>query len=501
MASALAAPATAASSSKPLVKKHRVSADGVAAVSGVPPHITVPHVPSRLSTAFSASTSLSSAVLLTLSEPDALSMAVHLSTSSHLSHRYHTAHHLLIPLARRWAHKLHAPSADESATAEESAQQVEALQQYLATTIAVIVTALPTWLDAASRLYMRDLIQAVTASIPSSTLLLLSSLHGLIAASNRAASLLRYEKAILVIADAVPLTLAQLTDEERTKAEAVVVPVVTGTLLMMDRALEGQRAKAKYSGRATRVVRRILHYHPTLAGTILTATATASTLRVMAVVLACLPAEAVRGHLKPLLALYEQAILSSKDAAFIAEHATAFASVLPLVSDAELSSVLMVTVERMGKRNPELILPSLTAMLSALSVDLSAYHKQLLPLLLSELRHGEEDRRKTALSVLTALVRKTKDEAALTSLLGALLAHLQGKSGVLSQWQLRASFLSAIGSLSQSERLPLAHSAALSASALDAAVRRVGQGGVLGGARCWRRGPHCSPAESVRGVG
>ena len=460
----------------------------------VPPPFSVPHVPSRLSLAFasSTSTSLSSSALLTLTQPEALSLALHLSTSSHLSSRYHVVHHLLLPLIQRWSRRLHSsdptPStlsldteeaereerkekraADEK-TSDKGDEDAETdvvlpLQQFLSATVSVVLTALPLWLDPPSHLHVMDLVQHLTSSIRIATPLLLSSLQTQLTALNKAASLLRYEREALAIADAVTVTVAAVREEDRARLDAVVVPVVTGTLLMLERVMEGNRQR--YQRRVTRIVQRLLFHHPQLAGGMVTALTTSSSLFMLGVVLQCVPQAVLQSQVKALVTLYEQSILNSKEAEAIASHQSAFTPALRLMSEAEWTAVLMPTIDRMGKRNPELILPSLAGLIGAVRFDLSPSHKQLLPLLTTELKHSEEDRRKTAQLVLTALIRKTSDPATLSSLLTLLLSHLQGKSGVLSQWQLRASFLTAIGMLTQSGLGP-SEAATLSSSAVEA---------------------------------
>ena len=484
--------------SKTRVTRHRAATTASSTTRRVPPVIAVPHVSSRQSLSFSTSTSLSSSVLLTLSQAEALTLAVQLSTSSLLSSRYHLIHHLLLPLTRRWARKLRGAGdagapLDEADTAEEGrerderkekgraegkeskeegegadgggeAEVVEPLQSFLSTSIGVLLTALPLWLDSPSHLHLLDFVAELTTSIPTATPLLLSSLQALLAPGNKPASLLRYEKELLALADAVVLCLSVLPAASLTRFDAVVSPLVTATLSMLQRVLEGNHRR--YQHRVARVVQRLLFYHPQLGDAMLASVASPALLLVGRVVMGAVPAQVLRAHMKPLLAVYEQAVLSSKDAAFVALHQTAFTPLLPLLSEADVGA-LMPSIDRMGKRNPESILPSLATLLSSLTVDLSLHHKLLLPLLLAELKHGEEERRRTAQHVLAALVRNTRDPAALSALLASLVSHLQGKSGTLSQWQLRSSFLSAIGSLSLSS-LSSHDTAALSAASVDA---------------------------------
>ena len=345
-----------------------------------------------------------------------------------------------------------------------AAEVVEPLQRFLSATIGVVLTALPLWLDSASHLHLLDFVAELISTIPTANPLLLSSLQALLSPANQPSTLLRYEKELLALPDAVVLCLSALPASALPRLQAVVNPLLTATLSMLQRVLEGNHRR--YHHRVTRVVQRLLFYHPELGQVMVGLVVSPALLLVGRVVMGAVPAQVLRAQVKPLLTVYEQAVLSSKDPAFIALHQTAFTPLLPLLSEGDVTA-LMPTIDRMGKRNPESILPSLTTLLSSLTVDLSPHHKLLLPLLLAELKHGEEERRRTAQQVLAALVRKTRDAAALSALLTSLLSHLQGKSGTLSQWQLRSSFLSAIGSLSHSP-LPTSEASTLSAVAVDA---------------------------------
>ena len=175
--------------------------------------------------------------------------------------------------------------------------------------------------------------------------------------------------------------------------------------------------------------------------------------------------------------------MSSKDAAHIALHADTFAPLFPLLTSDDLTS-LLPAIDRQCKRSPELVYPSLAQLLSGVRVELSAIEKQLLPSLISELRHADEARRRTSQRVVRALVERMSDEAALTALLQLLLAHAAGKHGVLSQWQLRASLLTSISSLAHCDKLTSSQQRTLSADSHRAAVRLPGQRVVSRGANC-----------------
>ena len=465
-----------------------------------PSHLSIPRTtPSRLTSAFSSSTSLSSSALLTLSQPAALSLALHLSTSSQLSERYHCVYHLLIPLAKRWGRKTAggasdeltealqaadndeavreaeerkekqredtAPNESKAAASSEDEEMVAQLHQFLSTATHIVLTSLPQWTDSTSHSYVIDLLAALMDQLPVALPLLLSSLHASISqASNKPLTLLRDERPLLMQADGVVVAVERVADG---KAAERVKEVANAMLLMLERVMEGERCE-RYRGRVKRLIQRLLFSHPSLVPAII-ATLTDSSppaLFTLSVALSSLPATVLAQHTRPLLAVYEQSIVSSKDATHIALHADAFASLFPLLTSDDLTS-LLPAIDRQCKRSPELVYPSLAQLLSGVRVELSAVEKQLLPSLVSELRHADEGRRRTGQRVLRALVERMSEEVALTAVLQLLIAHVQGKHGVLSQWQLRASLLTAISSLAHCHRLTSTQQQTLSATAIE----------------------------------
>ena len=251
------------------------------------------------------------------------------------------------------------------------------------------------------------------------------------------------------------------------KAAERVKEVVDAVLLMLERVMEGER-RDRYRGRVKRLIQRLLFSHPSLVPSILATLSASSSpaLFTLSVVLSSLPSAVLVQHTRPLLALYEQSIVSSKDATHIALHADTFAPLFPLLTSDELTS-LLPAIDRQCKRSPELVYPSLAQLLSGVRVDLSAVEKQLLPSLVSELRHADEGRRRIGQRVVRVLVERMRDEEALTALLQLLMAHVQGKHGVLSQWQLRASLLIAISSLAHCDKLTSTQQQQLSATAIE----------------------------------
>ena len=426
---------------------------------------------------------------------------MHLSSSSRLHDRYHCIHHLLIPLTRRWGKKLSAAAGDEeqkqqSSTAddEEDHRQrderkektraddskdaadadgddvVQPLHQFLSCCACILLTTLPVYLDTVSHEYLSSLLSELTAAVPTSVPLLLSSLSPLVSAS----SPLRYPKEQLAVADAAVQLLESVREHDWQRLRPVADAIAAGLIAVTERLLDGEgeekerrRRRHRYDARVQQLMRRLLHcQHGALLQPMLDTATSRSCFFTVRLLLPLLPAAALSSQCRSLLTVYEQRLLVSKDAAFVSLHSSAFSPLFPFVTDADFSSLLLPGIERQAKRSPELCLPLLSPLLSGLSLDLSAYHKQLLPLLLPELKHGEEERRKTAQSVLAALIRRSKDEAALSSLLSLLTAHLIGKHGALSQWQLRVSFLIAITSLAQCEGITGAAASSLSAAAI-----------------------------------
>ena len=150
----------------------------------------------------------------------------------------------------------------KSVAASEDEETVAQLHQFLSTATHIVLTALPQWTDSTSHSYVIDLLAALVDQLPVALPLMLSSLHASISqAANKALTLLRDERPLLMQADGAVVAVERVADG---RAAERVKEVVDAVLLMLERVMEGER-RERYRGRVKRLIQRILFSHPSLA--------------------------------------------------------------------------------------------------------------------------------------------------------------------------------------------------------------------------------------------
>lgn len=80
----------------------------------------------------------------------------------------------------------------------------------------------------------------------------------------------------------------------------------------------------------------------------------------------------------------------------------------------------------MLKRNPEIVLQSIESVVKAVHLDLSRYSSEFMPVVLQQVRHSDEERRITALSIVGTLSEKSSDPDTLPAMFSAIKAILGG---------------------------------------------------------------------------
>jgi hypothetical protein len=128
----------------------------------------------------------------------------------------------------------------------------------------------------------------------------------------------------------------------------------------------------------------------------------------------------------------------------------AFAPFLSTLTHEEMAGAVLPIVDRLFKRSPDLVTPSLQTLFASVSLDLSRYYKAAAGDLLAELRHADDARRRQAVLALQALVRRVSDADVLRAALDDVGAHLLGKAKEqLSQAAQRVSFLQVLEGFSE----------------------------------------------------
>lgn len=105
-----------------------------------------------------------------------------------------------------------------------------------------------------------------------------------------------------------------------------------------------------------------------------------------------------------------------------------FQPLLLLLSHEEFQTVILPAAIKMLKRNPEIVLESVGFLLANVNIDLSKYALELLPVLLPQARHMDEDRRTGALSIVRCLSEKSSNPDTIEAMFASVKAIIGGWS-------------------------------------------------------------------------
>jgi hypothetical protein len=92
----------------------------------------------------------------------------------------------------------------------------------------------------------------------------------------------------------------------------------------------------------------------------------------------------------------------------------------------DFKTILVPSCVKMLKRNPEIVLESIGSLFRSVNLDLSKYAMEFFPVVLSQARHADEDRRAKALSIIGLLSQKSTDPDTLPSMFDAIMAIIGG---------------------------------------------------------------------------
>jgi hypothetical protein len=93
----------------------------------------------------------------------------------------------------------------------------------------------------------------------------------------------------------------------------------------------------------------------------------------------------------------------------------------------DFKTILVPSCVKMLKRNPEIVLESISSLIKSVNLDLSKYAMEFFPVVLSQARHADEDRRAKALNIIGLLSQKSSDPDTLPSMFDAIKAIIGGK--------------------------------------------------------------------------
>ncbi|CAG7894016.1 unnamed protein product, partial [Brassica rapa] len=124
-----------------------------------------------------------------------------------------------------------------------------------------------------------------------------------------------------------------------------------------------------------------------------------------------------------------------------------FQPLLLRLSHEEFQTVILPAALKMLKRNPEIVLESVGLLIASVNIDLSKYAMELLPVILPQARHMDEDRRLGALSMVRCLSEKSSNPDTIEAMFASVKAVIGGSEGRLQSPHQRIGMLSAVQEL------------------------------------------------------
>lgn len=104
----------------------------------------------------------------------------------------------------------------------------------------------------------------------------------------------------------------------------------------------------------------------------------------------------------------------------------AFLPLFTHMSHEDFTNTILPSSLKMLKRNPELVLESVGVLLQSINLDLSKYVTEILPVVLTQVRHADEGRRLVALSIVRCLSQKSSSPDAIEAMFTAVKAIVGG---------------------------------------------------------------------------
>ena len=125
------------------------------------------------------------------------------------------------------------------------------------------------------------------------------------------------------------------------------------------------------------------------------------------------------------LDLYLKAVLNAREkpAKSLSE---AFHPLFLCLTHEEFGNVVVPSCVKMLKRNPEIALELVEILLKAVSIDLSKYTMEILPVVLAQARHADEGRRLGALAIIRCLSEKSSNPDLIESMFNTVKAIIGG---------------------------------------------------------------------------
>lgn len=152
-------------------------------------------------------------------------------------------------------------------------------------------------------------------------------------------------------------------------------------------------------------------------------------------------------HKTMFLDLYVKAVLNAREkpAKGLSE---AFGPLFLCLAHEEFGNVVVPSAVKMLKRNPEIALEPVDILLKSVSIDLSKYSMEFLPVVLTQARHADEGRRLGALAIIQCLSQKSSNPDVTDTMFKAIKAIIGGSEGRLQFPFQRVGMFNALQELS-----------------------------------------------------
>lgn len=125
------------------------------------------------------------------------------------------------------------------------------------------------------------------------------------------------------------------------------------------------------------------------------------------------------------LDIYVKAVLNAREKPAIG-LSKAFLPLFSRLSHEDFKNTILPSSVKMLKRNPELVIESIGVLLKSTNLDLSKYAVEILSVVLTQARHGDEGRRFDALAIIRSLSQKSSSPDSVEALFNAVKLVMGG---------------------------------------------------------------------------
>ncbi|KAL7109894.1 hypothetical protein ACP275_06G203700 [Erythranthe tilingii] len=147
------------------------------------------------------------------------------------------------------------------------------------------------------------------------------------------------------------------------------------------------------------------------------------------------------------LDIYVKAVLNAKEKP-TEGLSGAFLPLFNRLSHEDFKSTILPSAVKMLKRNPELVLESIVALLKSVNLDMSKYAIEILGVVSPQARHADEGRRLAALAIVRCLSQKSSSPDAVEAMFSAVKSVMGGSEGRLTFPYQRVGMINALREIS-----------------------------------------------------